>query len=205
RPHVAAGEADGACGGLDQAQHHAAGRRLAAARLAHQRQRLARRHVEAEAVDGAYRAHGTLEDDAALHREVLGEARDREQRFAHDAAAAGRESSSGAFQQAARWPGAISRSTGCSALQRASANGQRGLKRQPGGRAKGLGTTPSMAISRSSPSLPSRGIEPRSPNVYGCCGSANSRPTGASSTMRPAYMTTTRWASSSATPRSWVI
>ena len=39
----------------------------------------------------------------------------------------------------------------------------------------------------------------------GCCGAANSSSTGASSTVRPAYMTTTRSATSATTPRSWVM
>ena len=39
--------------------------------------------------------------------------------------------STGAFQQATRWPGAMSRSGGGSCRQRRSANGQRGAKRQP--------------------------------------------------------------------------
>ena len=50
-----------------------------------------------------------------------------------------------------------------------------------------------------------RGTAPSSPIVYGCCGAANSSSTGASSTLRPAYMTTTRSARSATTPRSWVI
>ena len=133
--HVAAGEADRALGGLDQAQYQAAGRRLAAARFPHQRQRLARRHVEGKAVDRAHGTDGTLEDDAALYREVLGEAGDGEEGLGGHSAASARTRSSGAFQQAARWPGAISRKVGCSARHFLSASAQRGLKRQPGGRA----------------------------------------------------------------------
>ena len=41
--------------------------------------------------------------------------------------------------------------------------------------------------------------------VYGCCGCANSSCTGASSTFRPAYMTTTRSAMSATTPRLCVM
>src|SRR5436190_12261444 len=41
--------------------------------------------------------------------------------------------------------------------------------------------------------------------VYGCWGWAKSLSTDAFSTMRPAYITATSWASSATTPRSWVI
>ena len=41
--------------------------------------------------------------------------------------------------------------------------------------------------------------------MYGCCGSANSCPAGASSTIMPRYITTTRSAMSATTPMLWVI
>ncbi len=50
-----------------------------------------------------------------------------------------------------------------------------------------------------------RGIAPSRPIVYGCCGCANSSSTGASSALRPAYITTTRSAMSAMTPRLCVI
>ena len=43
------------------------------------------------------------------------------------------------------------------------------------------------------------------PSVYGCRGSSKSAWTSHSSTTRPAYMTTTRSASSAIKPRSWVM
>ena len=46
-------------------QDRAAGGRFAAARFAHQAQRLAALHVEADAVDGAHGADLALKDDAA--------------------------------------------------------------------------------------------------------------------------------------------
>ena len=51
----------------------------------------------------------------------------------------------------------------------------------------------------------SRGIDVISPRVYGWRGRANSAFTGASSTLRPAYITTTRCAVSAITPRSCVM
>ena len=50
-----------------------------------------------------------------------------------------------------------------------------------------------------------RGTAPSRPIVYGCCGRANRSCTGASSTLRPAYMTSTRSAMSATTPRLCVI
>ena len=51
----------------------------------------------------------------------------------------------------------------------------------------------------------SRGIDVISPRVYGWRGRANSAFTDASSTLRPAYITTTRCAVSAITPRSCVM
>ncbi len=72
------------------------------------------------------------------------------------------------------------------------------------------GTTPGISVSRpgradSSGARLSRGIDVISPRVYGWRGCANSAFTGACSTMRPAYITTTRCAVSAITPRSCVI
>jgi len=72
--------------------------------------------------------------------------------------------STGAFQHATWWPGAISRSGGGCCRQRRSANGQRGAKRQPAGWLLGLGTMPSM-VARRSRSMSMRGIEPNRPIV----------------------------------------
>ena len=53
--------------------------------------------------------------------------------------------------------------------------------------------------------VPTTGIEPINPCVYGCRGSRNSVVTSLCSTISPAYMTATRSHISATTPRSWVI
>ena len=77
-PDVGALEPDLARAGLDQPQDAAAGRRLAAARFAHQAQGLALADVEADAVDGVNLVDGARED-AALDREVLAQVADLEE------------------------------------------------------------------------------------------------------------------------------
>ena len=79
-------------------------------------------------------------------------------------------------------------------------------------RARVAAAAPATARRRGSPAAarrcsggPERGSAASSPVVYGCCGCANSSPDGASSTLRPAYMTITRSATSATTPRSWVM
>ena len=79
RQQVLALEAHLAGRRLDQAQHQAADRRLAAARFADDGQRLAGAKMEVDAVDGADMARHQAEG-AAPHREVLDEAGDLEQR-----------------------------------------------------------------------------------------------------------------------------
>ena len=64
-------EADRARGRLHQAQHQPAGRRLAAARFADQRQRLAAGDLEAHVLDRAHQADHLAADSAAADREVL--------------------------------------------------------------------------------------------------------------------------------------
>src|SRR5262249_44382561 len=79
RPHcrarelgdVAALERGRAAGRLEQLDHAAGQRRLAAARLAHDPERLARLDAEADAVDRLHRGDLLLEDDPAGDREVL--------------------------------------------------------------------------------------------------------------------------------------
>ncbi len=83
--------------------------------------------------------------------------------------------------------------------------GQRGSKRQPSGGASSDGGAPGIAARRRTRGRSGRGIDPRRPHVYGCCGSRKSCVFGASSTTRPAYITTTRSASSATTPMSCVI
>ena len=93
---------------IHQAQHQPAGRRLAAARFAHQRQGLAAGDLEGHALDGAHHADHPAADQAARDREVLYETPhikngDLEHRCRR-AHAAFLASSTGAFQQATWWP-----------------------------------------------------------------------------------------------------
>ena len=70
-------------------------------------------------------------------------------------------------------------------------NEQRGWKGQPGGASNGCTGLPGMTGSRSSGSS-IRGRAASSADVYGCSGRANSSLVGCRSTIRPAYMTSTR-------------
>ena len=83
-------------------------------------------------------------------------------------------------------------------------NVQRGWNAQPGGGAIMLGGWPGIGWSHSW-SASSRARLFISPTVYGWRGSLKMVKTSASSTTRPAYMTTTRSASSAIRPRSCVI
>ena len=83
-------------------------------------------------------------------------------------------------------------------------NVQRGWKAQPGGGAIMLGGCPGIGCSHSC-SASRRAMLFIRPTVYGCRGSLKIVKTSASSTTRPAYMTTTRSASSAIRPRSCVI
>ena len=105
-------------------------------------------------------------------------------------AAAGSRPSSTAWQATSPPPGAAA-SAGASRRQRSSAQGQRGWKAQPGGGSSGFGTSPATAV-RATPVICRSGTASSSIRVYGCCGAPNSRRVGASSTMRPRYMTPTR-------------
>src|ERR671935_64830 len=193
RVEIAAVEPDFARGGLDQPQEQLPGSRFATARFADERQRLAGIEVEADVV---HRLHGAARapKEPAPHREVLDQPPGAKQWLVH----------SGASQQAAACCGVISMSGGTSWRHFSTAKGQRGWKRQPGGNAAAFGTKPWMAASRSC-SRCRRGMEPRSPIVYGCCGSAKSRSTLQRSITWPAYITITSSASSAITPRSCVM
>ena len=70
---IAALEADGARGGLDQPRHEARGGGLAAAELADQGQGLAAVQCERDAINGANDAGGAAEQDAVTDREVTRE------------------------------------------------------------------------------------------------------------------------------------
>ena len=104
--------------------------------------------------------------------------------------------------QRALWPGATATAGGGASSQAGIAAGQRGANTQPEGRAPGGGTRPGIASSSRRAAM--SGIAPISLRVYGCAGSAKSAFTGPSSTMRPAYMTSTRWARAATTARSWL-
>jgi hypothetical protein len=95
-------EAHRAPGRVHQAEHEAAGRRLAAARFAHQRQGLAAGDLEAHVLDGAHHADQPAADDAGGDGEMLYEAVDRQDRDVAHAATPLARSSTGAFQQATR-------------------------------------------------------------------------------------------------------
>ena len=79
RRQVHAVEMDGPGRRLDEPQQQAPDRRLAAARLAHETQGLATLDIEADAVDGLDLADRSLED-AAVHREVLDQVANLDQR-----------------------------------------------------------------------------------------------------------------------------
>ena len=146
---------------IHQPQHQPSGGRLAAAGFADQRQRLAARDLEGDVLDRAHHADQLAPQQTARHRKMLDQAIDlKDRRLAHAAA------STGAFQQATRWVGLMSRSGGDASRQRPSANGQRGAKRQPFGWLLAPGTVPSIVASRSR-STSRRGIEPSSPMRVG--------------------------------------
>ena len=75
-------EADRARSWLQQLQHGAAERRLAAARLADQAQRLAPADGEADVIDRSHLVDLAVDQQPALDREVLDEVGDLEQRLA---------------------------------------------------------------------------------------------------------------------------
>ena len=110
------------------------------------------------------------------------------------------------WKHATRWPGPDLAQLGhlrARELVRArAAVGERARRRAA---RAATGTRPGISAQPPSAAAPGRGIAPSRPIVYGCCGCANSSCTGASSTLRPAYMTSTRSAMSATTPRLWVI
>ncbi len=154
---------DAARGRLEQAQHQPPGGRLAAARFADQRQRLARVQREAHAVDGV---HGLR-----VSRPPIPSAPGSASPAPRRAAAALMPAPPAALLErripatrelavAHRAPAAAPRGT-CP-----STHGQRGAKRQPGGAAYGSGTWPSIAARRAC-SRSSFGIEPSRPDGVG--------------------------------------
>jgi hypothetical protein len=99
-------------------------------------------------------------------------------------------------------PGAISFRAGRSTLQRAKAKGQRGWKWQPGGGFSGEGISPFRAENFSSWLEARHLVEERL--RIGWFGAEKISSVGASSTMRPRYITATRSEMCSTTPRSWL-
>src|SRR5262245_50364748 len=197
--HVPPLERDLAGRRLDQPEDRPAGRRLAAARLAYQPERLAGHDVERHVVDRVNPGHLAREQPAP-NREVLLEVPDLEQRLRHGGPQY--------RKQATLWPGRTSLSGGVFSKCIGFASAQRGAKRQPGLMSpRSVGTVPGIASSFcfwvAARSI--RGMDRRSPCVYGCSGSLNSSPTGASSTTWAPYITMTRCAVSAMTPMSCVI
>ena len=88
RPHlaraqardVAALEADRARGRLEQLEHQPRRRRLAAARLAHDAERLAPAHAQRDVLDGVHLARVARVKTPGRHGEVLGQVLDLDQR-----------------------------------------------------------------------------------------------------------------------------
>ena len=167
---VAPLEDDLAAGQLVQAHDAAPERRLAAARLAHEPERLARPHLEGDRVDGLHLRHVAADHAAALDREVLRDLARLEQRLvAHDASSGwivvsrrARFSDTGRKQRS-RCPGAARSSSAGRSVQAPNTCGQRGANEQPEGRASSDGGRPGMAVSRRGLGRSMRGIEPSSP------------------------------------------
>jgi len=85
------------------------------------------------------------------------------------------------------------------------ANAHRGAKRQARGGTRRSGGSPGIEYSSCDLSWSSLGIEASSASVYGWRTLVNSSVVAAVSTLRPAYMTSTRSALPAITPMSWVM
>src|SRR5262249_32940189 len=167
-------------------------RRLAAAGLADEPEHLARRERERDVFDGV---HDVAAAEARADREVLHQPLDLESRHVTVHTASSRTPG---WTQATRCWGRTLASGGSCATHRSLERGQRGAKVHWSGSIVSDGTRPGISWRRPAPR---RGSAPSRPIVYGCCGDAKSSYTSASSTFRPAYMTTTRSAMSATTPR----
>ena len=112
-------------------------------------------------------------DDVACVEEHLGGGR-----HAHDATSVAsttsraRRFAATSRWQASRWPGPTRGSSAGRSEQRSKRCGQRGANAHPGGRASSDGGWPRIAASRATRGRSRRGIEPCSPQLYGCCGSS---------------------------------
>ncbi|EAU65581.1 conserved hypothetical protein [Stigmatella aurantiaca DW4/3-1] len=193
-------EADGTGRWLDEPQQGTPQGALATAALPHQSERLTAHHIEAHAVHGLHRAANAPQQPSA-HREVRLHVPYLEQGLTHGAGTG--------LWHAADWPSRLSSRRGSTWAQTSSARSHRSRKRQPPGRRRRLGTMPGMALNRlrSPPASTSwkEGMERNRPAVYGWAGRAKRAFTGACSTTRPAYITTTASQLSATTPRSWVM
>ena len=83
-----------------------------------------------------------------------------------------------------------------------SARLHRGAKAHPMGRFRGLGISPLRVRSRSRLPGSIEGTESSKARVYGCFGSANTASTDPNSTIRPRYITITRFERYSTVARS---
>ena len=139
---VDAFEFDRPLGGFDDAHQRLAGRRLAAARFAHESEGLALHDLEAHAGDRADRVTVDVEGDL----EVL-DLEEWRALVAHGSVAS--EFTGRGFQQAKAWPGSIEGwSSGRSVWHWSVAYLQRGAKLQPGERFKRFGGRPGIVTSR---------------------------------------------------------
>src|SRR6516165_317667 len=189
-------------GDVEQPEDGAADRGLAATGLADQGQRLPLVDPKRHAVDRVD-PEPAGSKQAAAQREMLLEIVDFEQDRGHAATVA-----LAAKWQAAKCAGAFSSSAGATCRHRSRANAQRLANTQPAMRCLRFGTTPGISanlVCAAASEAPSLGTALSRPRVYGCRGERNSSATGASSTLRPAYITMTRSATSATTPRSWVM
>ena len=206
-----------------------AGRRLPAARLPHQPERLAPADREADARHGLHRRRPCARSSPAADREVLDQVVDLEhrrpsptrrrrrrrlRRHGRHAAPRARSRSDDARRSGTRTRWSAPTVVELRPLRRCtrpgtSAYGHRGWNAQPGGRQISDGGWPSMRCSRSFSSTRRSSARQRrraAPRVYGWRGlvedlvdRARARPGG------PAYITSTRSATPATTPRSWVI
>ena len=207
-------------GRLEQPQDGLADGRLAAAGFADQPERLALGDREAHAVDRVHFAPRAAED-AAAHGKCLGSAVTsssavrrpcpRRLRSCHRLRCIGcslasiRSDSSRRPNDPAPFPRAAGIRSGNARSRSRSAARTRSRRSVRKATAPCRGFRPGALPRRAALEAPSFGMESSRPRVYGWRGRANRSATGASSTLRPAYITTTRCAISATTPRSCVI
>ena len=206
------------CLGLLETHDRASERRLAAARLAREREHLSAPKGQVDAVHGArdgglLARHARSETDAALEGDV--EAADLQDRVVVSMRASGprrprscRHARLVAHEQAgspALLPG----------LVQVGDDGRAFVERAPGsagGTSTRRGSSPAAGGSPPSPDgalrkrgSPIAGKAAASAVVYGCAGLPNTAADGPSSTILPAYMIASRSHTSTSTERSWVM